>query len=117
MEKAIFANYRKVFEHAWMPIFGQDGFDTEMLLKACDLADIQVIEYTLRRKDADRMIPLLKKRYPQKVVLAGSTIDNEKIVHQLNDLTCKLHGIDNLIVYGTDGCKLKTDCFIFKFRP
>ena len=99
MEKAIFANYRKVFEHAWMPIFGQDGFDTEMLLKACDLADIQVIEYTLRRKDADRMIPLLKKRYPQKVVLAGSTIDNEKIVHQLKGKYPQLMTVEELSPY------------------
>ncbi len=99
MEKATFANYRKVFENVWMPIFGQDDFDTEMLLEACDLAGIEVIEYTLRRKDALRMIPLLKKRYPEKVILAGSTIDNERIVRQLKDKYPQLMTIEELSPY------------------
>ena len=33
MKTEIFAKYRKVYEQAWMPIFGQDEFDTEVLLE------------------------------------------------------------------------------------
>ena len=43
-----------------MPIFGQDDFDTEVLLEGCQLAGLQVIEYTLRRADANTVIPTLR---------------------------------------------------------
>ena len=36
----LFEKYRKVYEQAWMPIFGQDDFDTEVLLEGCRLAPV-----------------------------------------------------------------------------
>lgn len=83
MNTGLLTNYRKVFEQAWMPIFGQDDFDTDILLEACHLAGLQVIEYTLRRPDAAHVIPCLKKRFPEAVVFVGSTIDDENVIRQL----------------------------------
>ena len=45
-------NYRKIVEQAWLPIFVKDTLDTDILLKGCALAGLNVIEYTLRREDA-----------------------------------------------------------------
>lgn len=79
----LFEKYRKVYEQAWMPIFGQDDFDTEVLLEGCRLAELQVIEYTLRRADAHTVIPSLRQRFPEAVIVAGSTIDDEKVISQM----------------------------------
>ena len=80
MNGQLFANYRKMIEQVWIPIFVKDDLNTDILLEGCALAGLDVIEYTLRREDADRVIATLKKRYPQFVVLMGSTIDSEEIV-------------------------------------
>lgn len=99
MENTLFNKYRKVFEQAWIPIFGKDGFDTEMLLEGCRLAGLQVIEYTLRREDANTVIPTLKERFPDAVVLMGSTIDDEKIVNQMKAKFPQLMTIRELAPY------------------
>ena len=83
MNNKLFENYRKVYEQAFVPIFVHDNFDTEILLKGCELAGVKAIEYTLRRSDADKVIPTLKNRYPNVAVFVGSTIDDEKIVCQM----------------------------------
>lgn len=80
---ALFHTYRKVLEQCFIPIFVQDEFDTETLLRGCHLAGVRVLEYTLRREDAHRVIPTLRRRNPDQVVFVGSTIDSERIVHQL----------------------------------
>lgn len=99
MSHKLFANYRKIFEQAWMPIFGNDPYDTEMLLTACELAGLKVIEYTLRRHDADAVIPTLKERFPNSVVLVGSTIDDEKIIAQMKEKHPQLKTVQELAPY------------------
>lgn len=99
MENTLFKKYRKVFEQTWMPIFGKDGIDTEVLLEGCKLAGLQVIEYTLRREDAKDVIPTLKERFPDAVVLMGSTIDDEKIVNQLKAKHPQLMTVPELAPY------------------
>lgn len=99
MKTARFADYRKVFEQVWMPIFGQDDFDTEMLLEACRIAGLKVIEYTLRRQDADKVIPQLKQRFPEAVIFVGSTIDDDKIVYQMKGKYPQLMTIGELAPY------------------
>ena len=79
----LFKKYRRMYEQCFVPIFVQDSFDTETLLEGCTLAGVQVIEYTLRRLDADKVIPTLKQRCPGQVVMVGSTIDDEAIVRQM----------------------------------
>ena len=80
MSTVLFQNYRKMIEQAWIPIFVDDAFDTEILLEGCHLAKLDVIEYTLRRKDAHRVVTTLKSRLPDMVILMGSTLDSEEIV-------------------------------------
>ena len=99
MKTEIFAKYRKVYEQAWMPIFGQDDFDTEVLLEGCRLANLQVIEYTLRRLDANTVIPTLRERFPEAVIVAGSTIDDEAVIRQMQEKYPQLMTIAELMPY------------------
>ena len=71
-----------MIEQAWIPIFVDDAFDTEILLEGCRLAKLNVIEYTLRRKDAHCVVTTLKSRLPDTVILMGSTLDSEEIVRE-----------------------------------
>ena len=81
----LLAKFRKTFEQAFVPIFVKDEFDTETLLAGCDLAGVSVLEYTLRRTDAHKVIPTLKDRYPDRVIYVGSTLDSDEIVSQMRE--------------------------------
>ena len=95
----LFKNFRKLFEQAWLPIFVQDNLDTELLLAGCRLAGIDVMEYTLRRKDVKDVIPTLKSRVPGMTVLMGSTIDDETIVNGLKEKHPQIMTISELAPY------------------
>ena len=82
MNKQLFTNYRKMIEQAWIPIFVKDDLNTDILLEGCALAGLNVIEYTLRREDAAQVVKTLKERYPETVILMGSTIENDEIVNE-----------------------------------
>lgn len=82
MSNQLFCAYRRMIEQAWIPIFVDDAFDTEILLEGCRLAGLSTIEYTLRRRDAKDVIVNLKKRFPETVILMGSTLDAEEIVEE-----------------------------------
>lgn len=99
MRQTLFANYRKMVEQAWMPIFVKDELDTEMLLEGCRLANLQVIEYTLRREDAAQVIPTLREKLPEVVLFVGSTIDDEKVVNQMKRKFPQLMTIAELAPY------------------
>ncbi len=87
--------YRKLYEQAFVPIFVKDAFSTKTLLEGCKMAGVDVIEYTLRRADANTVIPSLKKEYPF-TVFVGSTIDCDKIVVQMKEKHPQLMTIDEL---------------------
>ncbi|MBQ9132580.1 MAG: hypothetical protein IJX62_08960 [Clostridia bacterium] len=99
MSTQLFKNYRKMIEQAWIPIFVDDDFDTDTLLEGCRLAKLNIIEYTLRRRDADRVIPTLKSRFPDTVILMGSTIDSEEIVRERKNRFPQLMTIPELAPY------------------
>ena len=99
MNKTLFANYRKMVEQTWMPIFVKDEFDTEILLEGCRLAGLKVIEYTLRREDAAEVIPTLREKLPGMVLFVGSTIDDEKVVNQMKGKFPQLMTIAELAPY------------------
>lgn len=99
MTNTIFDKYRKVIEQTFIPIFVKDDYDTETLLKGCELAGVKVIEYTLRRDDADKVIPTLKKNYQDTVVFVGSTIDDDAIVKQMKEKNPQLMTIDEVAPY------------------
>lgn len=82
MNKQVFANYRKMIRQAWLPIFVKDALDTDVLLEGCALAGLSVIEYTLRREDAAQVVTSLKSRFPDTVLLMGSTIDSDRIIKE-----------------------------------
>lgn len=96
-------NYRKVYEQGFMPIFVDDSFDTLMLVEACVSAGFAAIEYTLRRKDANTMIPLIKERYPDLAVLVGSTLDDDGMVERMRNRHPQLLTLDELDSIGVDG--------------
>ena len=82
MKSTLFKHYRKLIEQVWLPIFVADDLDTEILLEGCRLAGLGVIEYTLRRADAADVVPTLKRRFPDTVILMGSTIDSDEIIKE-----------------------------------
>ena len=99
MNATLVSNYRKLVEQAWMPIFGQDGYDTDMLLEGCRMAGLKVIEYTLRRLDAAQVIPTLKGQFPDAVILVGSTIDDDRVIKQVKGKFLQLMTIGELATY------------------
>ena len=99
MKNQLFVKFRKLMEQAFVPIFVKDSFDTEVLLAGCTLAGIDVMEYTLRREDAAVVIPTLKKRFPDRVVFVGSTIDCEQIVAGMKTKYPQLMTVSELAPY------------------
>lgn len=96
MKNNLFRKFRALVEQAFVPIFVSDRYHTGMLLEACALAGVKTIEYTLRRADADKVLPTLKKDFPCFNVLVGSTIDDEWIVGQMKNKHPQLLNISEL---------------------
>lgn len=95
--------YRAVHDQGFIPILTDDGFDSRMLVEAAVAAGCRVIEYTLRRRDADRMIPWVRENFPDLVLLAGSTLDDERIVRKQRRLHPQLRTLAELAEMGVDG--------------
>ena len=96
MKQKLFANYRRMIEQVWIPIFVKDDLNTDILLEGCALAGLQVIEYTLRREDAAQVVKTLKTRYPDMAFLLGSTIDDDAIVNERKRLYPQLMTMEEL---------------------
>jgi len=64
-----FANYQQGF----ILFFTEDGFETPVLLEACSLAGCNYIEYTLRYRGADRIVPWIREHYTSLYPFVGST--------------------------------------------
>ena len=91
----LFEKYRKLYAQAFVPIFVQDVFDTDTLIEGCKLAGLDCVEYTLRREDANKVIPTLKDRFGG-LVFVGSTIDCDDIVLQMKEKNPQLMTIAEL---------------------
>lgn len=98
----LFEKFKKAYEQCFVPIFVKDQFDTNTLLEGCKLAGVSVIEYTLRREDAHKVIPTLKTNYPDNILFVGSTIDDDNIIKQMRNKHSQLMTIEELAPY-TDG--------------
>ncbi len=103
MNEHLLKCYRKAYEQCFIPIFVRDTFDTETLLRGCELAGVQVVEYTLRRPDAAQIIPQLRKRWPGHVLLVGSMLDSDRIIGQLRKKQPQLMTFGELAAVGVDG--------------
>jgi len=95
--------YRAVHDQAFLPIFVDDEFDSKMLVEACLAAGMKAIEYTLRRRDAHKMIPWIREKYPDVYLLVGSTVDSERIVAKAKRFHPHLLTIAELDAMGVDG--------------
>lgn len=99
MNAKLFSDYRKLVEQVWFPIFVKDEYDTATLFEGCRLAGLKVIEYTLRREDAARVIPDLRKAFPGAVILVGSTLDSERITCSMKAKFPQLMTLSELAPY------------------
>ncbi len=100
----LFQTYRSLHDQGFIPIFVDDDLHTNLLLEACLEAGFSVIEYTLRRRDAHRMIPWIRKNYPELYLLVGSTIDDDRIVERARRQGLQqLMTLDELADIGVDG--------------
>jgi 2-keto-3-deoxy-6-phosphogluconate aldolase len=99
----VFDVYRAVHNQSFMPIFVEDQFDSHKLLEGCLLAGFKCVEYTLRRRDAHQMIPWIRKNYPDLILLAGSTLDNERIVTHVRKQNPQMLTIAQLAELGVNG--------------
>jgi 2-keto-3-deoxy-6-phosphogluconate aldolase len=99
----LFQAYRAVHEQGFLPIFVEDDFDSMALLEGCIKAGMTAIEYTLRRRDADRMIPWIRRHHPDLYLLVGSTVDDEKIVARQKRRFPQLLTVAELDAMGVDG--------------
>ena len=95
--------YRAIHQQSFIPIFTEDGLDPHLLLEACLLAGCKGIEYTLRRRDADRMIPWIREQYPDLYLLVGSTLDNDGMIHQARQRYPQLMTLTEMAELGVDG--------------
>jgi 2-keto-3-deoxy-6-phosphogluconate aldolase len=95
--------YRAIHQQSFIPIFTEDGYDPHLLLEACLLAGCKGIEYTLRRRDANRMIPWIREQYPDLYLLVGSTLDSDEVVQQARHRHPQLMTLTEMADMGVDG--------------
>ncbi len=99
----LFDAYRAFHEQGFVPIFVDSGLDSKMLVEACVNAGMKGIEYTLRRPDAHEMIPWIRHNCPELFLLAGSTLDDDRILAQRKKLHPQLLSVAELDAIGVDG--------------
>ncbi len=87
----------------FLPILVNDKFDPLFLAEIMWELGLPAIEYALRRKDAGEKIPEIKKRFPKMIVLAASTIDDERVVKFLRKREGIFPSIAELYEMGVDG--------------
>jgi len=95
--------YRAVHEQGFLPIFVDDEYDSKMLVEACIAAGMKAIEYTLRRRDAHKMVPWIRENHPDLFLLVGSTLDDEKIVRKMKRRHPQLLTVAELDAMDVDG--------------
>ena len=91
---SLLSTYRTVHQQGFLPIFTATPFNSKRLVEACVQAGCKAIEYTLRSPDAREMIPWIRKTYPDLLLLVGSTMDSEKLVHKMQRKHPQLITID-----------------------
>lgn len=98
-----FEAYKAAHKQGFIPIFVKDNFDSKTLIEGCVKAGMTCIEYTLRRDDANTMIPWIRKNYPDLFLLVGSTLDSDKIVNFCRKKYPQMMTIDQVADIGVDG--------------
>jgi len=86
----------------FLPILVNDTLDPLFLAEICLEAGLPAIEYSLRRTDIRQMLPRLKTRFPELILLAASTIDDDNCVSFLKKKRDFL-SLDELYRLNVDG--------------
>jgi 2-keto-3-deoxy-6-phosphogluconate aldolase len=95
--------YTCIYEQGFIPIFPYDNNDSMMLLDACMEVGVKCVEYTLRRKDTNKMIPFIKEKFPDIHLLVGSTIPDDKMAQALKKNNPQLMTLTELDKLNVDG--------------
>jgi len=93
----------RLCNQVFIPIMVEDGIDTCLLVESAVKAGCDVIEYTCRRKDARKMIPWIKKEYPDMIVLGASLVDGVRSSSLLKAAKENFITVDEMVELGVDG--------------
>ncbi len=95
--------YAAIHKQGWLPIFVGDSLDSVALADVCVDAGCKAVEITCRRPSVLEEIRDVKKKYPGLLVLAGSTVDNDRIVLHLKKYNFGMAALKELAEAGADG--------------
>lgn len=95
--------YKVLLEQGFLPILVADGVDALFEVEAAVNAGFKAVEFTLRRPDARVMIPEIRKRFPDLLLLVGSVLDAPKVVKNLQHKNPQLMLVEELADCGVDG--------------
>ncbi len=95
--------YKTLLEQAFLPILVADGVDALFEVEAAVNAGFKAVEFTLRRPDARVMIPVIRKRFPDLLLMVGSVLDSTAVVGNLRGKHPQLMLPSELADCGVDG--------------
>lgn len=95
--------YKTLLEQAFLPILVADGVDALFEVEAAANAGFKAVEFTLRRPDARQMIPEIRKRFPELLLMVGSVLDSPAVVKKLQGKHPQLMSPEELAACGVDG--------------
>lgn len=92
-----------LLRQGWLPIFVHDSYDSKVLVEAAVAAGCQCLEYTIRRHDAAKMIPWIKKEYPEIKVFAATLVDSSRVEAYLAETAPNFLSVQQAVDLGCDG--------------
>jgi 2-dehydro-3-deoxyphosphogluconate aldolase / (4S)-4-hydroxy-2-oxoglutarate aldolase len=95
--------YLAVHRQGFVPIFINDGRDALTLAEICVAAGSRVVEITCRRPDAAGDIRRVAREFPALVILAGSVVDEGRILSHLQRRSLDFPSLDELADAGAHG--------------
>lgn len=103
MSEPMISPMRLLLQQCFVPILVADGVDALLEVEAIVAAGLRVLEFTLRRPDAREMIPEIRRRHPDVILLVGSVVDSPALVARLRGRHPQLQTVDELMAAGVDG--------------
>lgn len=103
MTATLVTKYIKLHRQGWLPIFVNDRLDAVALADICVRAGLQAIEITCRRPQVIDEIRQIREKYPELLILAGSVVDDSKLLPFMRTKRRDFPSIDQLVALGIDG--------------
>lgn len=91
----------QVIREGFVPIMVRDSFDPLFLCEIVQEAGFPAVEFTLRREDLEK-IPVMRREFPELLLLIGSTIDQPEMVRFLRKKR-EFYSLPELCSLGADG--------------